>query len=312
MFFDLLSQANINRRKSDSIKLCRSQSVYQLTYIQETIPAKSIKPVMDRQDGPGKGYYMTNREILEVAMRQSAIDANCRAADFCMSENKVVFSVENTEARKYLKLPFYCNLISYGNNIVASAHMEIAETVKAYMNKYPAEHCFETPNFHILNDELQKRGMRICFMAEYFLPDLTVLTALNCDYEIKVLLPEEFKDLYTGCWSNALCQKRRQLDVLAVAAYHNHELVGIAGGSADCETMWQIGIDVLPEYRRKGIACALTSRLALEILHRGKVPFYCAAWSNIKSVRNAIKSGFKPAWVEMTAKSGEFVSEMNR
>ena len=75
--------------------------------------------------------------------------------------------------------------------------------------------------------------------------------------------------------------------------------------------MWQIGVDVLPEYRRQGIASALTSRLALEILRRGKVPFYCAAWSNLRSVRNAIASGFRPAWVELTAKSIAAVEEMN-
>ena len=74
--------------------------------------------------------------------------------------------------------------------------------------------------------------------------------------------------------------------------------------------MWQIGVDVLPEYRRQGIACALTSRLAVEILERGKVPFYCAAWSNIRSVRNAVKSGFRPAWAELTAKSVEFVDQL--
>ncbi|NLE08601.1 MAG: GNAT family N-acetyltransferase, partial [Dehalococcoidales bacterium] len=73
-----------------------------------------------------------------------------------------------------------------------------------------------------------------------------------------------------------------------------------------------IGIDVLPDYRRQGIASALTSRLALEILDHGKVPFYCAAWSNIGSVRNAIKSGFRPAWVEMTAKSLEAVEKANQ
>ena len=73
-----------------------------------------------------------------------------------------------------------------------------------------------------------------------------------------------------------------------------------------------IGIDVLPAYRKQGIASALTSRLAIEILNRGKVPFYCAAWCNIKSVRNAIRSGFRPAWVEITAKSCETVDGMNK
>ena len=80
---------------------------------------------------------------------------------------------------------------------------------------------------------------------------------------------------------------------------------------ADCETMWQIGIDVLPSHRRQGVASALTSRLALEIISRGKVPFYCAAWCNIKSVRNAIRSGFRPRWTEITARDVEFVDKLN-
>ena len=75
--------------------------------------------------------------------------------------------------------------------------------------------------------------------------------------------------------------------------------------------MWQIGIDVLPAYRRQGIASALTSRLALAILERDKIPFYCAAWSNLRSVRNALRCGFRPAWVELNVRSTAFVERMN-
>ena len=152
----------------------------------------------------------------------------------------------------------------------------------------------------------------MCFMAEYYLPDIEKLQIWPCDFEIRILEPPDFEGLYTPEWSNALCAKRKELDVLGVGAYLDGKLVGLSGCSADCDTMWQIGIDVLPEYRRKGIASALTSRLAIEILKRGKVPFYCSAWSNIRSVRNAVKSGFIPAWVEMTAKPKEIVDEMNR
>lgn len=63
---------------------------------------------------------------------------------------------------------------------------------------------------------------------------------------------------------------------------------------------------------RKGIASALTSNLAVEIIERGKVPFYCCAWSNIRSAKNAIRSGFMPAWVEMTVKPASMVAEMNQ
>jgi GNAT superfamily N-acetyltransferase len=255
---------------------------------------------------------MNNIEILEIAMRQSAVDANCHSDDFRKSDNVVVISRANPGARKYLSFPFYCNLISYGSNIVASVDHEIAATVSDFVNQYPAEHCFETPNLHVLNDELEKRKMRICFMAEYFLPDMNLLEPLQCSFTTKALSPDDFASLYLAKWSNALCEKRKQLDMMAIGAFDGDKLVGLAGCSADCDTMWQIGVDVLPEYRRKGIAAALTSRLAVEVIDRGIVPFYCSAWSNIRSVRNAMKSGFRPAWVEMTAKSLEFVTEMNR
>ena len=149
-------------------------------------------------------------------------------------------------------------------------------------------------------------------MAEYFLPDINRIPDLKCEYELRVLKQEDFAELYIPQWSNALCRERKELDVLGVGAYKDGKLVGLAGCSADCDEMWQIGVDVLPEERRRGIASALTSRLALEILDRDKVPFYCCAWANIKSARNAIKSGFRPAWAELTVKPREFIEKMNR
>ena len=255
---------------------------------------------------------MTNQDILRIALEQSAIDANCQAEDFMKSENVVVISKDHPDARKYLTLPFDCNLISYGTNIVASVSEECREAVTDYINRYPVEHCFETPNLHVLNDAMEEKGLRACFMAEYFLPDVNAVKALECPYELRQLEPADFASLYLPQWSNALCEKRKHLDVLGVGAYDGEKLVGFAGCSADCESMWQIGVDVLLEYRRQGIASAVTSHLAVEILNRGKVPFYCAAWSNVKSVRNAIRCGFRPAWVELTVKPREFVEEMNK
>ena len=254
---------------------------------------------------------MTNEDILRIAMRQSAVDLGCAPQDFLQKENKIVISKQNVGARKYLELPFECNLVSYGNNIVASVREDIKDTVKDYIGRYQTEHCFETPNLNVLSEALAKYDLKICFMAEYFLPDVTLLQKRHCAYQTRLLTQTDFADLYVSEWSNALCKKRKELDVLGIGAYDNGKLIALAACSADCDDMWQIGVDVLPNYRRLGIATALTSNLALEILNRGKVPFYCAAWSNIKSVRNAIKSGFRPAWVELTAKSSKFVDEMN-
>lgn len=255
---------------------------------------------------------MTNKDIWRIALQQSAYDCNCEPQDFMTDKNIVTISKKHEKARRYLPLPFACDMVSYGNNIVAQVSEELVDTVSSYINKYPTEHCFETPHMNALNEALAKHNLKVCFMAEYFLPDITQLRELPCSYELRILHQPDFANLYTEEWSDALCKDRKELDVLGVGAYDNGKLVGLAGCSADCEDMYQIGINVLPEYRRQGIAAALTSRLALEILALDKVPFYCAAWCNLKSVRNAIKCGFRPAWVELTARENAFTDGFNR
>ena len=189
---------------------------------------------------------------------------------------------------------------------------EVADLVSEYIGRYEFCHCFETPNMHWLNDRLAEKVHKICFMAEYYLFDADKAPDLSCAYETRMLGPADFEKLYLPEWGNALCKERKQLDVLGIGAYDQGNLVGFAGCSADCEDMWQIGVDVLPEYRRNGIASALTNKLAKAIMEREKVPFYCSAWSNIRSVRNAVKSGFIPAWAEMTAKPIPVVDALNR
>lgn len=254
---------------------------------------------------------MTNREMLETAMRQSAIDMGCDPTDYLKDTNVVKPLILKEGARKYLKEPITCNLVSYGNNIVASVTDPVRDIVAQYIDKFEFYHCFETPNMHWLNDRLLALGHRICFMAEYYLFDVDRKIDLSCSYKTKMLGPKDFEKLYLPQWSNALCADRKELDVLGIGAYDNDELIGFAACSADCFDMWQIGVDVLPGYRRNGIASYLTNTLAHEIIKRGKVPFYCSAWSNIRSVRNAIKSGFIPAWIEMTAKPSDVVDKMN-
>lgn len=254
---------------------------------------------------------MTNHEMMEIAMRQSAEDIGCRKEDFQTDKNVVSHFKLGKHARKYLKEPITCNLVSYGNNIVAASINETIDEVSEYVGKFDFYHCFETPNIHWLNERLIRKGHKICFMSEYYLPDINRIPVLSCGYETRILKQEDFGELYLPEWSNALCKERRDLDILGVGAYDGNTLVGLAACSADCEAMWQIGVDVLPEYRRQGIASALTSALAKEIINRDKVPFYCTAWSNIRSVRNAVKTGFVPAWVEMSAKPATIVDKMN-
>lgn len=255
---------------------------------------------------------MTNKDIFEIALKQSAEDCNCSPDDFLKSDNVVVVSKENPSARKYVPLPLEFDAVTYGGNIVAQVSERLRSSVKEFLDENRDFHIFETPKLHLLDEMLLDFGLKTCYMAAYFLPDLKRFTKLDCDYKTKLLQKEDLTDLYLPEWSNALSNdKNKHLDMFAVGAYDGDKLIGLAGCSADCENMYQIGVDVLPDYRGKGIAGAITSSLALEILNLGKVPFYCAAWSNIISFRNAVNCGFKPAWTELTARDIAFVDKMN-
>ena len=178
---------------------------------------------------------MTNQELLQIALQQSAIDCNCKPEDFLQNENIVTESRKHPSARSYLPLPFACDLVSYGNNIVAQVREDLRDTVKDYINTYPPEHCFETPNMQVLEEKLAPYGLQICFMAEYFLPDLTSLGTHPCKYEIRLLHPQDFQSLYLPQWSNALCADRKEKDVLCVGAYDGDTLIGLAGASPETE-----------------------------------------------------------------------------
>lgn len=256
---------------------------------------------------------MNQSEILRAALVQSALDCSCQPEDFLKAENGYFESKPCEGARKYLSLPHVLNLVSYGTNVVAVGKKELMPKLEAIIKTVKnVGRCFETPFLYEINRVLKEENAEACFMAEYFLPVLSAVYAFEgkCPFACKTLFQADFQNLYLPEWSHALCEERKELDVLGVGAFDGEKLVGLAACSADCDSMWQIGVDVLPEYRRMGVASAITNRLAREIIERGRVPFYCAAWSNVKSVRNALKCGFSPAWVELTAKPVKYIEEL--
>lgn len=79
--------------------------------------------------------YMTKEEIWAAALRQSAVDLNCSPEDFGREHSVVARSAPHAGARKYLSLPFFCDLVSYGGNVVASVAPEAEAAVRAYVER---------------------------------------------------------------------------------------------------------------------------------------------------------------------------------
>ncbi|MFQ8832538.1 MAG: hypothetical protein ACLR7U_06490 [Ruthenibacterium lactatiformans] len=114
---------------------------------------------------------MTKEEIWAAALRQSAVDLNCSPEDFGREHSVVVRSSPHAGARKSIcRCPFLRPVSYTATWWLPSPGGEAA--VRAYVERYAPEHCFETPNMNVQRTA-RPFGMRICFMAEYFLPDVS-------------------------------------------------------------------------------------------------------------------------------------------
>ncbi len=256
-----------------------------------------------------EGMYMTNQEILNIAIKQSIDDYSLDVGDF--STNGIVIKRSKPvgpKARNYLVKQPYLNFVYYGNTLVVLCNEEIERFVEKYTGKYKNElyRVFDAPQITALNNELEKHDQCIAHIAEFFLPDVDYRPVINSSIETKILFGDEVESLYNDKrFTMALHYNRKttRRDEIAIVGYINNEIVGVAGASNDSCTMWQIGIDVLPGNRNQKIASTLTYLLSQEILKCGKVPFYCCAWSNIASKNTARRAGFRNAWIELTAKN---------
>lgn len=94
-------------------------------------------------------------------------------------------------------------------------------------------------------------------------------------------------------------------DEIGVSASVNGEIVAMAGASRDSARMRQIGVDVRPDMRGRGLGSMVVSLLRNEIERRGLLPFYGTSMSHIASQRTALRAGFTPAWTELYAKRAD-------
>ena len=107
----------------------------------------------------------------------------------------------------------------------------------------------------------------------------------------KINLSNGFENAIT--FKNGKC-----ISNIAYCAFEGDKIVGIAGADKIYDDIWEVGIEVLPEYRKDGLATILTKNLTLKILEKGIVPIWCASSTNIGSQAVANKGNYIPLWFE--------------
>lgn len=227
-------------------------------------------------------------KILEIVRKQLAIDMNCNAEDF-IKDGIVFCEAKLNEGRRMFdrQSPFL-EIATMGKSIVVSADSHILTKVKPLLENRTREDIFAAP--FIFGHSL------------YYIPDYNKIKKLPLPdgFQFYIKVGKEIHDLYEiSGFENAIQYDINdpRPDAIVIYAMYDNDIVAMVGASADSNLMWQIGIDVLPQFRNKGLATSLVSNLALMIMEQGIVPYYGAASSNIASQSVAYRSGFIPTWM---------------
>ena len=233
---------------------------------------------------------MTNREMFSFVQSQLAIDLNCTVVDLNCEKDSFVFveAKENPGRIPFPRRTQHFDMLTMGGAVIVSATPARLAYAKEQLHGKGRDDAFALPFV---------RGHSL-----FYLPDLVHLKRLAAPdgylYETveKGGIP---KLRESRGFSNAL-----QYDpahpiqgTLVMLAKQGDAIAAMAGACAYSSKMWAIGIDVLPEYRNKGLAAHLVYALAMETLKREIVPCYGTSSSNIVSQKVAHRAGFAPAWM---------------
>lgn len=236
--------------------------------------------------------------IWEIAEIQLALDYGCRVEDL-RKKGIMVRERELREGRRiYSHDGCLLKVLCLGRGaIIATGKEMFAWCVEDLAQEEPSW-LFEYPVLRRVDEQLNSYGHEIADVHQYYLPmgdgRETSPRFPVIWHEAESILSFEGDERF----GEAFVFGAHYPNILAVAAMDGEVIMGMAGASADGASLWQIGIDVLPGYRGKGIGANLTALLSEEIMRRGAVPFYGTAQSHILSQRVAIQAGFLPAWAE--------------
>ena len=85
----------------------------------------------------------------------------------------------------------------------------------------------------------------------------------------------------------------------AYIAKDKNRIIGVAGAAeSSVNDIWEIGVDVMEEYRNARLGTYLVRGLTKELLARNIIPFYSASVTNIGSQMVASRCDYIPFWID--------------
>jgi len=232
-----------------------------------------------------------------------AKEYNAMPEDFKKQEQVLTEPALREGRRKYSREPYFFHMVTTGGNAVITADKRLHPFLEQWMQREQGHWLFERKNLRPLEEELNRYGYELGDTFHMFLPVKQVEPKGSA--EVKWFVGREEIEPFYGDkrFPNAILPEFNpdRPDCTVVCSYENGEITAMAGCSEDAPGWMQIGIDVLPEHRSKGLGSYLVTLLKKRIEDEGNIPFYGTGIGNYHSWNIAINSGFRPAWLEIGA-----------
>ncbi len=253
-------------------------------------------------------YY--KMDFTDELKKLLALEYNCSESDVGGGNVHISINADN-RGRRYSSDSEFFSMATLGTGCLIRADERLLPFIRDFVSREKNAHfLFTAERLAEVSHELERFGYSLGGAHHMFLPKFSV--ELERKFPVKCLDKlADFERFYGDeRFPNALCEKflPERPDVMALLAMDGDKIMGMAGASRDLcgSPSWlQIGIDVLPEYRGRGVGTFLVNELKKIILERGDIPFYGTAPANIYSQNIAINCGFRPAWAEVSAKKKE-------
>ena len=177
------------------------------------------------------------------------------------------------------------------------------EPMLAWCRKYWAERdaawLSEPQSLMTLDRELRRHGQYLADTHHHYIPDGQAHPVAP-RYPVRWYGQEELSAFHGDeRFNEALLFDSRRPDMLAVCAMEGETILGMASVTRNSGRLWEIGVNVTPEGRGRGVGAYVTALLKERVLSIGVTPTYGTAESHIASQRVAYRAGFMPAFFEL-------------
>lgn len=242
-------------------------------------------------------------QVLEIL----AADMACDVADFLRPENTVAPFRMLPRRRRFPASPRTFNVVTIGFGVVISVDEPRLAWAKETLGSLSPSDLISGQGMALMQARMAADGQ--CLYG----PGPTLLCTRQSlrmpivpdGIQIQHLEGPEITCLYEHDWLKMALSyyvEGDRPDVFAAAAYCDGALAGVAACSADCDEMYQVGIDVAAAHRGRGLGAALVATVTRWILNQNKIPYYGCGMHNIASLRLATSVGYTAAWTSLWAR----------